>query len=189
MNEQWRPVVDYEGIYEVSDRGRVRSVDRVVNMRNGVARLTKGRELRYSYNREGYRSVGLWRDNQQVMRRVHKLVARAFLGESSQPHLVVCHTDGDLLNNAVANLRWDTQSENNRDAVKHGTHFQASKQMCPRGHLLTDPNLVACQTRRGKRNCLACSRAKAHIRGHALHVSDLQPISDSYYADIMRSAA
>src|SRR5690242_190605 len=115
-NEQWRPVVGYEGAYEVSDHGRVRSLMREVPAgQRGGTRLVPGRLLVAPLGRNGYRQVTLRRRTHLV----HALVATAFLGERP-PGLEVCHNDGDSENNAVANLRYDTVSENRLDTVRHG---------------------------------------------------------------------
>lgn len=111
--EEWCPVVGEEGYYEVSDRGRVRSLDRVVGTRK---QRWKGRMLKPTNMGRGYVGVALRGRNKQ---RVHQLVARTFLGECP-PGQVVCHNDGNPGNNRLENLRYDTQASNCRDTVRHG---------------------------------------------------------------------
>lgn len=120
--EEWRPVLGYEGLYEVSDIGRVRSVDRTVNVRRKGCRHRRkrqGRMLRIGSNR-GRPTVGLWKDGKQSVFFVHRLVLEAFVG--SRPEgLECCHGDGDHANNRIGNLRWDTHASNEADKDRHGT--------------------------------------------------------------------
>lgn len=122
VTELWRWVPNYEGIYEVSNMGRVRSIDRAITYYNWRARKTiahkvKGRLLRPGKASNGYFTVALGRKNSRT---VHSLVAEAFIGPCPAGHEVL-HIDGSRVNNCVNNLRYGTRSENNLDAVKHGT--------------------------------------------------------------------
>ena len=95
----------YEGLYEVSDQGRVRS----------FARYKSGRILRPGRMPQGHMSVALGRGNSQC---VHKLVLLTFVGPAPDRH-ECCHNNGDPSDNRLENLRWGTRSENNIDAVQH----------------------------------------------------------------------
>ena len=121
MTETWRPVVGYEGLYEVSDRGHVRSVARFVRGRAGAPSPRVSRALERSANTHGYLHVSLSRENRRRTSYVHALVLQAFVGPKPEG-MEACHADGDKRNNAVENLRWDTRSENAKDRVRHGTH-------------------------------------------------------------------
>jgi len=105
-SEQWRPVPAFEGKYEVSDLGRVKSL-----------RWTPPRILRPGPSNYGHMSVVLGRRNTRM---VHELVLIAFVGPRP-PGQETRHLDGDPANNRLDNLCWGTRSENNRDAVRHGT--------------------------------------------------------------------
>lgn len=160
-DERWLPVVGYEGIYEVSDHGRVRSVDHT----DTYGRRRRGKILNQSQTTNGrYLCVDLYRGGKSTRRmmRVHRLVAQAFLGEPPTPeHTDCCHIDGDGTNNTPTNLRWDTHAENLRDRVAHGTHPETSKTHCPEGHALVEGNLVQHPWRtKGHRVCLKCRRAR-----------------------------
>lgn len=197
MTETWRPVAGFDDAYEVSDHGRVRSVDRLIETRadrrkRAFVRLCRGRVLRPAANPHGYLHVNLHREKKQHTRDVHVLVLRAFVGlppEGAQG----CHNDGNPDNNHLSNLRWDSSSENHLDKVRHGTHHSAARKACPRGHLLVIPNLVASGLRQGTRACLACSRGKARIRNAKLGgkraPGDMKTVSDLYYAELMKEAA
>jgi hypothetical protein len=116
--ERWLPVAGHEGVFEVSDWGRVRSLDRWIEQGNPWGSITrylrKGRIL--SLCGEPYKVVRL-RPEKQVVR-VHILVARAFLSECPGPygkgwgHWNVDHIDGDTSNNRADNLQWLLRREN-----------------------------------------------------------------------------
>ena len=99
--EEWRPVVGYEGLYEVSNIGRVRSLDRYVKGKGKSYFLHKGRVLSPGIKTEGYLIVRL----QRRMFYVHRLVTEAFLpNPDNLPE--VNHKDEDKTNNRVENLEW-----------------------------------------------------------------------------------
>jgi hypothetical protein len=186
-SEEWRPVVGYEGLYEVSDHGNVRSVDRTITRITGESATYGGRQLRGSADADGRRRVALSRSSERRTFAISTLVLRAFVGEPL-PGMEACHGDGNAANDALGNLRWDTSSENNYDIVRHGRHYSASKEACPRGHRLDCPNLVASLLKRGNRSCLACSRAGANVR-HAKRTGrphDFVAWADDHYQRIMK---
>lgn len=181
-NERWLPVVGYEGIYEVSDHGRVRSVDRVVAHPGGDS-ARKGRVLKPCGDGRGYKQVNLWRDGSGGSVKVHRLVLEAFAGPCPDG-MLACHTNGDNSDNRPSNLRWASQSDNLRDAVSHGTHHWAGKTHCPQGHPLVAPNLATSHALKSYRACLACSRARAHVQYNTEKKPYFQQVSDDYYARI-----
>ena len=102
--------------------------------------------------------------------------------------LVLDHINGVHTDNRLENLRWDTPASNNQDTIAHGRHWQSVKTVCPRDHLLQEPNLVASAVRNGWRDCLACGRAKnrarrCKARGLPVH---FEQWADAYYDRIMR---
>lgn len=126
MTEEWRPVVGFEGSYEVSDKGRVRSLDRIkiferTDQYSGnkliYPRLHKGKVLAPQPKEAGHLWVQLGRRAQVY---VHHLVLGAFVGPAPAG-MVCCHWDDDPGNNKLGNLRWDTRSANVADFVRnHG---------------------------------------------------------------------
>ena len=103
--EIWRPVVGYEGLYEVSSLGRVRSLDRYVKYSNGRINLHKGRILSPGKDTNGYLFVILTCNGKHKLIRVHRLVAQTFI--SNPDDLIeVNHKDEDKTNNSVDNLEW-----------------------------------------------------------------------------------
>ena len=106
--EHWKPVVGFEGRYEVSDLGRVRNTR---THRLKTATIAKGDKRPFML---------LWSGNKAKAVRIHRLVLFAFVGKPPKGH-ECCHNDGDPSNNRLSNLRWDTASANQMDRVKHGT--------------------------------------------------------------------
>jgi hypothetical protein len=131
MTEIWKPVVGFEGAYEVSDLGRVRSLDRIVTVtqrfRGGkigtYQRRMPGVLLRPGIASNGYPSVAL---NQQTFM-VHELVTAAFLGPKPPGHCVRHVHDNDRANVRLDNLSYGTYVENSADMDAHGTRMRGSK--------------------------------------------------------------
>ncbi len=157
--ERWLPVRDWADLYEVSDHGRIRS------LRRG------GRVLRPKLT-SGYPTIQLSLDGVQVTRYIHQLVLEAFVGPRPD-RCEVRHLNGDRRDVRLANLRWGTRSENARDAVRHGTHWETRKVRCSKGHSYTDPANCGTTTRpdgRTRRYCRACNRdwkENARVQGPA----------------------
>lgn len=124
MEELWRPVVGYEGLYEVSDLGRVRSMDRWLPCRDGQNQWHRGKVLKQFNNGNGYQGVSLSNLCEGIKPKrlyVHSLVLESFIGP--RPHRYqAAHGDGDRSNNRLLNLRWATVSDNLADKLGHGTH-------------------------------------------------------------------
>lgn len=111
--ENWKPVVDYEDSYEVSDLGRVRSVRK--SLRNPNPPLILAPVMGHGKYKD-YPKIGLWRNGRAIARSVHRLVARAFLGEppKEMERPTVNHKDNDHKNNRLDNLEWLSQADNVR---------------------------------------------------------------------------
>jgi len=115
--ETWRDVAGYEGVYRVSDLGRVRSLDRMVDHPKGQMRLNgKVMRLRLSH---GYEKVDLCQNGLRKKFFVHRLVVTAFLGQCPDGK-EVNHVDGNKLNNRPSNLEYVTHLENMQHAYQTG---------------------------------------------------------------------
>lgn len=139
-DEQWRPVVGYEGLYEVSDHGQVR--------RSGTGGgAVPGRILRGNLS-NGRRSVCLSRDDEARYFRVHALVAKAFIGPRPDGH--ECnHKDGDKHNNHADNLEWVTPAANKEHARQHGMVTPPQQGEASRQAKLTDAAVIEIRALRG----------------------------------------
>lgn len=186
-SERWLPVVGWEDLYEVSDQGRVRSLDRAIPRSDGRTFRHKGRILRpgaLNGVRDRYPRVGLCRDSTLNMHKVHILVATAFHGQ--RPHGGVCrHLNDDPGDNRATNLAWGTVSENQFDSVRNGNHGNTKKATCLRGHELIEPNLTG--ERERHRDCRACRLARKSLnrRFGGYTEPQIKKLSDKKYAEIM----
>lgn len=118
--EEWRPVPGYEGVYEVSNMGRVRRSGGAAKMgrgHGGGARV--GRVLRLQRGLDGYYRVQLWKGGNYQNYLIHRLVAVAFLGPVPDGY-EVNHKSGDKSQNQAVNLEYATRPENNLHAYRHG---------------------------------------------------------------------
>lgn len=112
FKEQWKDVVGYEGLYQVSDIGRVK---RIISIKCKKERI---RKLITTPN--GRLSVSLYKNNTGNTMLVHRLVLMAFVGLPNKDH-ITRHLDGNPINNNLVNLKWGTASENQQDSIRHGT--------------------------------------------------------------------
>lgn len=119
--ELWKPVVGYEGRYEVSDEGNVRSLDRIVRtgIKHNETRIWRGRQLKRSLKHTGYYSVDLCKDGKIRSESVHRLVAEAFI-PNPEHKKVVNHINGNKADDRVENLEWVSYKENHWHARKTG---------------------------------------------------------------------
>jgi hypothetical protein len=125
--EEWRPVAGFGGSYEVSSLGQVRSLSRVVLLKDGRTRRLEGRTLRPGSVRGEHQYVTLQHGGEKRSVYVHRLVVLAFMQAEISPGMEVCHCDGNPKNNRVSNLRVDTHKSNVQDTVAHGTHNRGSR--------------------------------------------------------------
>lgn len=119
MKEVWKDINGYEGCYQVSNLGRIKSLDRMTNNQYGEY-FMKGRILKNSIIKDkGYCRVSLNNGNGKISKRVHRLVAEAFIpNPENKPE--VNHKDGNKLNNCVSNLEWCTNKENIEHSIRTG---------------------------------------------------------------------
>lgn len=114
----WKVIKGYEGLYEVSDEGEIRSVDHLIS-NNGHPVITKGVMKRARKKGNGYWVVDLWKDGVKKTRHVHRLVAEAFI-DNPENKETVNHIDGNPSNNKSDNLEWATYREQNIHFYQHG---------------------------------------------------------------------
>lgn len=139
MAEQWRPVAGYEGFYEVSDLGRVRSLPRVITRKNDSPLPVPGRIMSPSPNgRAKHRALLLSRQGKVKTAKVHILVLEAFVGPRPEGQ-VARHLNDDPDDNRLANLAWGTQEENmGPDVRRNKGHYLTRRAQQNAGSYTTD---------------------------------------------------
>lgn len=122
----WKPVPNYEGLYEVSNKGKIRSLDHEVVSSTGQRYMVKGRVLKPTNAGKGYLSVMLWKKGKSKRVYLHIIVATVFI---PNPHNypVVNHKNGDKTKCEASNLEWTTYSGNNQHAYDTGLHGKGDK--------------------------------------------------------------
>lgn len=144
MTEVWKAIPGFEGLYEVSDLGRVRSLDRKCR----AGKLRRGRMKSITINNAtGYLTVSLSRDGHVSAHHVHSLVLSAFVGP--RPNGAdACHfPDRDKKNCRLDNLRWDSRKNNHKDKETHGTLPKGERHA---GAKLTDSDVVTIRALRAR---------------------------------------
>lgn len=133
VTEEWRSVPGYEGIYEASNKGRVRSLDRVIVQRHGISRRFQGKILNPTIRSRSYKyqCVNLAKDTVHTFTPVHHVICLTFNGPKPFPEAVCRHLDDNSENNVPENLAWGTVLDNETDKDKNGRR--------PRGE--THPNV------------------------------------------------
>lgn len=162
MIEAWLPVVGYEGLYEVSNQGRMQSLDRWVRVayKSGIeaVKFLRGRILKqapFGTDRK-YLCVNLSKDGEQHTVAVQYLVLEAFVGPRPVG-MHGCHSDDNGHNNRLTNLRWDTPKGNYEDREKNGIiHHNSLKTKCAQGHDYTPENTRILPS--GRRRCRKCAK-------------------------------
>ena len=121
-DEEWRDVVGYEGLYQVSNMGRVKSVPRLILYCDGRRRFYNERIVKSQKVSTGYRNVSLYRNAVVEHIYVHRLVAETFIPNPNNLS-DVNHKDGCKTNNILSNLEWCSRSDNQKHAYKNGLNL------------------------------------------------------------------
>lgn len=125
--EEWRDIQGFEGLYQVSNLGRVKSLDRVVYKKDGTTQIYKERILKQSNLWNEYLVVNLSRNGKPIMHRIHRLVAEAFLPNPNN-YPIINHKDENKTNNSVDNLEWCSYSYNLNYGTARERGLQANKE-------------------------------------------------------------
>lgn len=116
MEEIWKEIPGFEGYYEASTEGNIRSIDRVINCPWGKRYPAKGKRKSICAFRTGYLYVNLYKEHKYYKKSVHRLVALTFIPNPDDKPCID-HIDGDRANNKVSNLRWCTRKENANNPI------------------------------------------------------------------------
>lgn len=160
MTERWAPVVGFEGFYEVSDLGRVRSLDRITTHKHRL----RGRVLKVRRLPTGRPRVSLARDGAITDAYPYRLVLEAFIGPCP-PDMEALHWDDDADNNVLSNLRWGTRTDNMRD-MSRNENGNAGLTQCPYGHPYNKENTYIYPGERKHRACRECMRRHSREKRH-----------------------
>ena len=125
MNENWKDIPGYEGMYQVSDLGRVKSLERKVIKSNGTPYNVVERIRKLSYDKDGYNVVNLLNNGDRKKHRVSVLVAICFLNHTPNGNtIVVDHINKDITNNSLDNLQLITQRLNlSKDKINKSSKY------------------------------------------------------------------
>jgi len=117
--EVWKDIPGYEDIYQASSFGNIRSIDRIVNGKNGSKVPVSGRVLKPAFDKDGYKRVSLSKENKQKNKRVNRLIAETFL-ENKNNYACVDHINNIKDDDRVINLRWCSNKQNRQFAKEDG---------------------------------------------------------------------
>lgn len=126
MKEIWEDIEGYEGYYQISNLGNVKSLDRMVKNNHGFC-LRKGKLIKSLINKQGYYFVNLKKNSQNEIKLIHRLIAETFINNDNN-FPCVNHIDGNKLNNNVNNLEWCTYSHNIKEAFRLGLNKYTYKE-------------------------------------------------------------
>ena len=170
--EVWKDIDEYEGYYQVSTMGRIRSLDRTIESGQGWTVNRKGKILKthLSGAYRNYPAIRLMKNGVKINHRVHRLVAAAFIpNPENKPE--VNHIDGNTENNHVTNLEWCTAKENINHAFENGLYPERKGRDCPNTkwiyHVYLEGVCVAdlCGTEEIKRFGLQSSKVLSCCKG------------------------
>ena len=184
MTETWKPIPGWEGYYEVSDHGNVRSLDRKVRTLRGEMRFIRGKNLKLNENHNGYMYVMPARQGKNQRLWVHHAVLTAFASPRKDGK-VCMHVNNNIKDNRLENLQWGTQLENIQQRDIEGRNANTRKTHCPRGHELKKPNLNKYLLRQGRRACQSCFRATQYYPLKDYGEAVVKRVADRNYLSIM----
>lgn len=198
LAEEWRTIPGFEGMYEVSDQGQVRSIDRTVIDSRGHQRRYRGQSMRQSDHYSGYKLIRLCVDGKYTSTSVHALVAAAFIGPRPGD-ADVNHIDGHKANNRPSNLEyvsrkgnmeharrtglWENRGENNGQATATNDQVRQAIDLVAAGSTLRE----AADAVGVSRNVV--SSAKTGSKWKSLGLPQLKKKSHHFVSDDLRSKA
>jgi rRNA processing protein Gar1 len=131
MKEEWKAVKGFEGWYEISNAGRIKSINRTIVHKEdrfsiGKIQTVIGKIRKPCKNNKGYLTIQLFKNSKHHKRYIHRMVAESFI-INDENKKEVNHKDGNPLNNNVENLEWVTKDENMKHALDNGLYTTEKK--------------------------------------------------------------
>lgn len=167
MSEIWKDIKGYEGFYQVSNLGRVKSLTRVCKHPLGGNRKVNERIMKLDKNKWGYLRVQLHKDGKDNKFFVHRLVAQAFINNPEKMKFVN-HKDEDPSNNHVENLEWCTVQYNNTYGNKMKKMYKQILQMDQKGNILryfSSQKQASIETQINRSSIVNCANGKQKTAG------------------------
>ncbi|OEH55920.1 hypothetical protein AQ616_18965 [Oceanobacillus sp. E9] len=112
MYEVWKDVVGYEGLYQVSNKGRIRSLGRLIPHKRGFRKI-KSKTMKLQEDAYGYFTVSLYKNKKRKIKKVHRIVAEAFLNNPGKL-ATVHHKNENKKDNSIGNLEFCSSPDNSR---------------------------------------------------------------------------
>ena len=130
MEEKWVPIKGYETMYMVSNLGRIKSLDKIVNSKYNSKAIKKGKLMQTNSLRKGYKYIELYDlETNHKKFSIHRLIAIHFIPNPNN-YPMINHKDGNTLNNSIDNLEWCTASQNSKHAVDTGLMIMKKGEEC-----------------------------------------------------------
>ena len=126
MQEIWKDIEGYEGFYQLSNIGRIKSLYRETIGKNGGVYVSSESIMRTGVSQSGYKRVGLRKDGVTITKKIHVLLAKHFIPNPNN-YPVVRHLNDNKLDNRLENLAWGTYKDNMQDAIKNGKTLKGEK--------------------------------------------------------------
>jgi hypothetical protein len=122
MEETWKDIVGYEGAYQISNLGRIKTLPRILIRRNGSPQTIKPKIRKNTLGNNGYYTLTLQVDGKKIRTEyIHQLLAKTFI-PNPENHPNVCHKNDIKTDNRLENLYWGTRKDNAEDSVRNGRH-------------------------------------------------------------------
>lgn len=138
--EEWKDIKGYEGVYQCSNMGKLRSLDRFVFEKGGKRQFRRGQDIQPQLNPNGYLQLALNKEGKRKMVYVHIIVAQTFI-PNPQENKTVNHIDGNKRNNKTDNLEWCSYSNNNEHAYTELHRKKVTVGGSPKGVYVIDTKL------------------------------------------------
>ena len=148
--EIWKPIKDYEGIYEISNLGRVKSLIRLKKGAKNITYLIKEKILKQNFDKDGYCIINLYKNSKLKTFKIHRLVAECFI-KNIDNKKQVNHINGIKHDNRLENLEWCTTSENVIHALRTGLKIPLKGENC-KASKLTEKIVIEILTKKKESN-------------------------------------